>query len=56
MLPGTRVTPRALDLPGLDVPRRMTSLASPMETVAPAPASNAERLALLMEPGGYAGE
>ena len=51
-LPGTRVTPRALDLPGLDVPRRMTSLASPMETVAPTPASNAERLALLMSPAG----
>ena len=51
-LPGTRVIPRALDLPGLDVPRRMTSLASPMETVAPAPASNAERLALLMSPTG----
>ena len=50
MLPGTRVTPRALDLPGLDVPRRMTSLASPMETVAPAASSNAERLALLMRP------
>ncbi len=56
LLPGARVTPRALDLPGLDVPRRMTSLAAPMETVAPAPASNAERLALLMEPGGHAGE
>jgi RecB family exonuclease len=52
LLPGTRVTPRALDLPGLDVPRRMTSLAAPMETVAPAPSSNAERLALLMEPAG----
>lgn len=49
-LPGTRVTPRALDLPGLDVPRRMTSLAAPMETVAPAPASSAERLAVLMAP------
>jgi hypothetical protein len=52
VLPGTRVTPRALDLPGLDLPRRMTSLAAPMETVAPAPASNAERLALLMSPAG----
>jgi ATP-dependent helicase/nuclease subunit B len=51
-LPGARVTPRALELPGLDVPRRMATLASPMETVAPAPASNAERLALLMSPGG----
>jgi ATP-dependent helicase/nuclease subunit B len=49
-LPGTRVTPRALELPGLDVPRRMTSLAAPMETVAPTPGSNAERLALLMNP------
>ena len=51
-LPGTRVRPRALALPGLDVPRRMTSLAAPMETVMPAPASNAERLALLMSPAG----
>ena len=51
-LPGTRVVPRALDLPGLDVPRRMTSLAAPMETVSPAPASNAERLTLLMSPTG----
>lgn len=51
-LPGARVTPRAPDLPGLDVPRRMASLAAPMETVAPAPASNAERLALLMSPAG----
>jgi hypothetical protein len=41
VLPGAPVTPRALDLPGLDVPRRMTSLASPMETAAPAPSSNA---------------
>lgn len=52
VLPGTRVIPRSLDLPGLDVPRRMTSLASPMDAVAPAPASNAERLALLMSPAG----
>jgi ATP-dependent helicase/nuclease subunit B len=51
-LPGTRVSPRALDLPGLDVPRRMTSLAAAMESIAPAPASNAERLALLMSPAG----
>jgi RecB family exonuclease len=51
-LPGSRVIPRALDLPGLDVPRRMTSLASPMETVPTAPASNAERLARLMSPTG----
>ena len=51
-LPGTRVKPRALDLPGLDVPRRMTSLASPMEMMPPAPRSSAERLALLMSPSG----
>ena len=51
-LPGTPRIPRALDLPGLDVPRRMTSLAAPMETVSPAPASNAERLTLLMSPTG----
>ena len=51
-LPGARIVPRALDLPGLDVPRRMTSLASPMAAAPPAPASNAERLALLMNPAG----
>ena len=51
-LPGTRVVPRALDLPGLDVPRRMTSLAAPIDAVAPAPRSSAERLALLMSPEG----
>ena len=51
-LPGTRGVPRALDLPGLDVPRRMTSLAGPIDAVAPAPRSSAERLALLMSPEG----
>ena len=51
-LPGPRVVPRALDLPGLDVPRRMTSLAAPIDAVAPAPTSNAERLAFLMSPRG----
>ncbi len=51
-LPGDRLTPRALELPGLDVPRRMSSLAAPAELVVPAPASNAERLALLMSPAG----
>jgi ATP-dependent helicase/nuclease subunit B len=51
-LPGTRVIPRALDLPGLDVPRRITSLAGPMEAVAATPASNAERLTRLMSPAG----
>ena len=49
-LPGRHVTPRALDLPGLDVPRRMARLAAASLAVAPAPTSNAERLALLMEP------
>jgi RecB family exonuclease len=51
-LPGIRVTPRAPDLPGLDVPRRMTGLAAPIDAVPPAPASSAERLALLMSPAG----
>jgi ATP-dependent helicase/nuclease subunit B len=51
-LPGARLTPRALVLPGLDVPRRIASLASPTEPVDPAPVSDAERLALLMEPSG----
>lgn len=51
-LPGTRVIPRALELPGLDVPRRMTSLGARMDAVSLAPASNAERLMLLMNPTG----
>jgi ATP-dependent helicase/nuclease subunit B len=51
-LPGARLTPRVLALPGLDVPRRMARLAAPVETVVSAPASNTERLALLMSPAG----
>ena len=51
-LPGTRLTPRVLELPGLDMPRRMARLTAPVETVVSAPASNAERLALLMSPAG----
>lgn len=51
-LGGAATTPRALALPGLDVPRRMAALAAPVEAVAPAPATDAERLALLMEPSG----
>jgi RecB family exonuclease len=51
-LPGTCVVPRALALPGLDVPRRMTSLAAPVEAVTPTPATSADRLAWLMEPVG----
>src|SRR5262249_43336733 len=54
-LPGDRATPRALTLPGLDVPRRMATLAARVESGAPAPASNAERLAALMEPAGPGG-
>lgn len=46
-LPGTRVTPRALGLPGLPPPRR---LASPAVLDAPAPRSDAERLAFLLRP------
>jgi ATP-dependent helicase/nuclease subunit B len=51
-LPGAHVAPRALELPGLEPPRRPGAPdASP---VAPAPASDAERLALLMAPSGEA--
>jgi ATP-dependent helicase/nuclease subunit B len=53
-LPGAAIVPRALDLSGLDTPRRMAMLGAPMEKVFPAPASNAERLALLMAPAGPA--
>ena len=49
---GAVTTPRALALPGLDVPRRVATLAAPVEAVPPAPATDAERLALLMEPAG----
>ena len=51
-LPAARVAPRVLGLPGLDVPRRMTSLAAAAQAVTPAPTSNAERLARLMDPAG----
>jgi len=51
-LGGTVVAPRVLALPGLERPRRMAMLAAPVEEVAPAPATDAERLALLMAPGG----
>jgi RecB family exonuclease len=53
-LPGTVVTPRAAALPGLDAPRRMPELAARWEPVAPATGSDAERLALMMEPAGAA--
>ena len=53
-LAGERVVPRALALPGLDLPRRFAGLAAPMETMLPVPGSSAERLALLMEPDGPA--
>ena len=49
---GAVIRPRAPALPGLDAPRRMATLAAPMEAVAPAPVTDAERLALLMEPAG----
>jgi ATP-dependent helicase/nuclease subunit B len=52
--PGIRVAPRALVLPGLDVPRRMIALAAPTEAVILTPTSNAERLVLLMDPAGPA--
>jgi RecB family exonuclease len=51
-LPGMRLTPRMLDLPGLEVPRRLRVLGSSIDLVTPAPATDAERLALLMEPRG----
>src|SRR5207244_3558095 len=53
-LPGLRLTPRALVLPGLEVPRRLGMLGSPTERVRPILASDAERLALVMEPAGPA--
>src|SRR5262245_14970959 len=49
-LGGTALRPRALRLPGLEVPRHVEMLGAPVEPVSPAPATDAERLALLMEP------
>jgi len=51
-LPGARLLPRMLGLPGLEVPRRLLILGSPVTAVEPAPSTDAERLALLMEPSG----
>jgi len=53
-LGGARLLPRALSLPGLEVPRHVQMLASPVEAVSPAPASDAARLAYVMEPSGPA--
>ena len=50
-LPGTRVTPVALDLPGLDPPRRAAMLSAPVELTRAEPTSDAERLAFLTRPG-----
>ncbi len=56
LLPGTRLPPAALALPGLEPPRRLRALdarrASPRRPVAPAPVSDAERLAFVMRPAG----
>jgi len=54
-LPGTRIPPATLSIPGLEAPRRLLALQSgggyPRQDVAPAPRSDAERLAFLMRPG-----
>jgi RecB family exonuclease len=50
-LPGTRVTPVALDLPGLVPPRRAAILSAPVKLTKTEAASDAERLAFLTRPG-----
>jgi hypothetical protein len=49
-LPGVRVMPRVLDIPGLDLPPRFSTLAAKAEAVAPAAASDASRLRFLRAP------
>ncbi len=50
-LPGTRVTPVALDLPGLVPPRRAAILSAPVELTKAEATSDAEPLAFLTRPG-----
>ena len=50
-LPGTRVTPVALDLAGLVPPRRAAMLSAPVELRKAEATSDAERLAFLTRPG-----
>jgi ATP-dependent helicase/nuclease subunit B len=53
-LAATRVVPKALALPELEVPRHVQTRGAPAAFVKPVPASDAERLAYLMEPTGPA--
>jgi hypothetical protein len=50
-VPGTRVTPDVLDLPGLVPPRRAAMLSAPVELKKAEGTSDAERLAFLTRPG-----
>jgi len=49
-LPGHRLTPATLHLPGLVPPRRLALLATPQAVMPPAPTSDAERLTFLLSP------
>ena len=51
-LPGHRLPPSTLPLPGVAPPRRLGLLATPGATVPPVPTSDAERLAFLLAPEG----
>lgn len=53
-LPGRCLTPRTFHLAGLETPRRLPRLGSPVTAVMPVPASDAERLCFIMAPGGPA--
>ncbi|MEK7445112.1 MAG: hypothetical protein AABZ70_09675, partial [candidate division NC10 bacterium] len=54
VLPGNRVAPTTLAIPGLETPRRLRALQAGLnraqQPVVPAPRSDAERLAFLMRP------
>ena len=50
-LPGRRIAPRVLDIPGLEVPDRVKVLGAKPELVAPPGASDASRLRFLRAPG-----
>ncbi|MFQ5829944.1 MAG: PD-(D/E)XK nuclease family protein [Candidatus Methylomirabilia bacterium] len=49
-LPGTRLASESLELPGLEMPRRLGTLPAARRSVSPAPTSDAERLAFLLDP------
>ena len=49
-LSGTRLTPAELELPGLEIPRRLALLGGVRRRLGPAPGSDADRLRFLLKP------